>query len=75
MFKHRKDARQRLKGATLEEYNELVRKANLTPTQKRLVDLHILRAHSIVNISLEIFMGETTIRKHLAEVYDKVAKL
>ena len=75
LFKHRKDARQRLKQATLEEYNTLIQAAKLTPTQKKLVDLHILRAHSIVNLSLELFLSEATIRNHLAQVYDKVAKM
>ena len=75
MFKHRKDARQRLKGATLEEYNELVRKANLTPTQEELLYLHIRREHSVINLTLERFLCETTIRKHFSAAYDKVAKL
>ena len=75
MFKHRKDARQRLKGATLEEYNELVKKANLTPTQEELLYLHIRREHSVINLALEHFLCETTIRNHLSAVYDKVAKL
>lgn len=75
MFKHRKDARQRLKKATLDEYNELIRKANLTPTQEELLYLHIRREHSVINITLERFLCETTIWKHLSEAYDKVAKL
>lgn len=75
MFKHRKDARQRLKDATLEEYNELVKKANLTPTQEELLYLHIRREHSVINLTLEWFLCETAIRKHLSAAYDKVAKL
>lgn len=75
MFEHRKDARKRFKTATLAEYNDLVHKANLTPTQTKILDLHIKRGNSISNIAVELFCCEATVRKQLAEAYDKIAKL
>ena len=75
MFEHRKDARKRLKTATLAEYNDLVHKANLTPVQTKILDLHIKLGNSISNIAVELFCCEVTVRKQLAEAYDKIAKL
>lgn len=75
MLKHRKDARERLKQATLEEYNDLIHKANLTPEQTKILDLHIKRGSSISNIAVELFCCEGVIRKRLVMAYDKIAKL
>lgn len=75
MLKHRKDARQRLKLATLEEFSALIHGANLTPTQEKIINLHIGKGRSISNIAIELFCCEATVRKYLATAYDKVAKL
>lgn len=75
MFEYRKDARKRLKTATLAEYNDLVHKAHLTLEQTKILDLHITHERSISNIAVELFCCEATVRKRLAEVYDKIAKV
>ena len=75
MLKHRKDARERLKQATLAEYNDLIHRANLTPEQIKILDLHIKIGRSISDIAVELFCCDATIRKRLAETYDKIAKV
>lgn len=75
MLKHRKDARERLKQATLAEYDDLIHKANLTPEQIKILDLHIKRESSIDDIAVELFCCEATVRKRLVSAYDKVAKV
>lgn len=75
MLKHRKDAREHLKQATLSEYNDLIYRANLTPEQIKILDLHIKRGSSISDIAVELFCCEATVRRQLATAYDKVAKV
>ena len=70
----RKAARQRLKDATLAEYNELILAANLTPIQSKILDMHIQQESSISKIAIELFCSDSTVRKHLARAYDKVSK-
>ena len=70
----RKAARQRLKDATLVEYTALVCGANLTPIQRKILDLHICAGSSISGIAMGLFCCEATVRKHLARAYDKVSK-
>lgn len=70
----RKAARQRLKDATLAEYNELILAANLTPIQSKILDMHIRGESSISKIAVELFCSDSTARKHLARAYDKVSK-
>lgn len=75
MFKHRKGARSRLKESTLAEYNSLVQAANLTPIQTSILGKHINEDKSVSNIASEMFCSDSTIRKHLAKAYEKIAKL
>ena len=75
MIKHRKDARNRLKESTLAEYNSLIQAANLTPTQAGILDKYINKDKSISDIASELFCSDSTIRKHLAKAYEKIAKL
>lgn len=75
MLKRRKDARERLKQATLSEYNDLIHRANLTPEQARILELHIKRGSSIGNIAVELFCCEATVRNRLVAAYDKLAKV
>lgn len=75
MFQNRKDARKQLKQATLNEYNDLIHRAKLTPTQREILDYHITQERSISNIAVEFFCCEATVRKRLSEAYDKIAKV
>ena len=75
MKRSRKLARQRLKDATRTEYNALIQEANLTPTQRKILDIHICNGGSISKTAMELFCCEATVRKHLARVYDKIAFL
>lgn len=70
----RKAARQRLKDATLAEYNALITEANLTPTQRKILDMYICKGNSISRIAMELFICESAVRKHITRAYDKVSK-
>ena len=75
-MKHsRKSARQRLKSATRNEYDRLINSANLTPSQAKILRLHFAQEFSICKIALKLNCCESCVRKRLAEIYDKVAKL
>lgn len=71
----RKAARTRLKEATLAEYKAWTLAANLTPLQRKILDLNICKGRSISSIAMELFCCEATVRNHLTQAYDKIAKL
>ncbi len=71
----RKMARLTLKTATRNEFNNLIHSANLTPTQIRILDLHFAQEFSICSIAEKLNYCESYVRKSLAKIYDKVAKL
>ena len=71
----RKAARRRLREATRAEYNALILSANLTPIQRKILGLYICQNNSVVKIAMEFSCCEATVRKRLAEAYDKIAKL
>ena len=75
MIDSRKSARQILKSATRAEYDRLIHNANLTPTQIKILRLHFVQEFSICQIALRLNCCESCVRKRLAEIYDKVAKL
>lgn len=75
MKPRRKAARQKLKAATRAEYNALVEAANLTPRQHKILEAHICHESSISKIAMELFCCEATVRKQLAQIYDKIAKV
>lgn len=75
MKAERKAARKKLKGATRAEYDALVESANLTPFQCNILEMHICHESSISKTAMELFCCEATVRKHLAQIYDKVAKV
>lgn len=75
MKEERKAARRRLKGATRAEYDALVEAANLTPFQRKILGMHICHDSSINKIAMELFCCEATVRKHIAQIYDKIAKM
>ena len=70
----RKAARERLKAATLAEYNAMILAANLNPIQRKILDLNICKGRSVNSIAMELFCCEATVRNHLASAYDKIAK-
>ena len=75
MIDSRKSARQLLKSATRNEYESLIHDANLTPTQIKILHLHFAQEFSICKIALKLNCCESCVRKRLAEIYDKIAKL
>ena len=75
MIDSRKSARQLLKTATHKEYDTLIYNARLTPTQIKIIDLHFAQEFSICSIAEQLNCCESYVRKSLATIYDKVAKL
>ena len=75
MKKTRYLARQRLKQATKTEFDFLLENANLTPLQEKIIRLHIVKGYSVCKIALALSCCDSSIRKNLSIIYEKVAKL
>ncbi len=75
MIPSRKAVRQRLKCCSRAEYDALVYSAKLTPIQNKILNLFILENLPIFEISYRVACCESLVRRRLAEVYDKIAKL
>ena len=71
----RKKARQRLKNATKSEFDFLIEKANLTPLQEKILRLHFIKDYSVCKVALSLSCCDSNVRKNLAAIYDKIAKL
>ena len=71
----RKKARQRLKNATKSEFDFLIENANLTPNQEKILRLHFIKDYSVCKVALSLSCCDSNVRKNLAAIYDKVAKL
>lgn len=68
-------ARQRLKQATKAEFETLIVGANLTPFQEQIIRLHIVKGYSVYKTAMTLSCCESSIRKNLSTIYEKVAKL
>ena len=75
MKKTRFLARQRLKLANKFEFETLIGNANLTPIQEEIIRLHIAKGYSVCKIALAVSCSDSSIRKNLSTIYEKVAKL
>lgn len=75
MLPARQAARQRLRDCTRAEYNSLTHSANLTPFQEKVIALYIIDKLPQSEIAFKLSICESLVRRRLAEVYDKVAKL
>ena len=75
MNQRSRDARQRLKEATREEFERLIYEAMLNPLQEKILRLHIAQDVSVCDIAERLCCSETTVRKRLSSVYEKVAKV
>ena len=69
------EARRRLRGATRAEFERMVYEAMLTPTQEKVLRLHIAEDLSVCCISMRLSCSETFVRNRLFEAYKKVSKL
>ena len=65
-------ARQRLKHSTKSEFETLLENANLTPIQEKIIRLHISKGYSVCKIAMALSCCDSSIKKHLAKVYDKI---
>lgn len=75
MLPSRREARQRLRDCTRFEYYLLTYSAKLTPLQERATALYIIERLPQAEIAFQLSICESLVRRELAEVYDKVAKL
>ena len=71
----RKMARQRLNNATKREFEKFLNEAQLKPIQEKIIRLHFAKDLPLCQIALILSCGESTVRKHLANAYDKIAFL
>ena len=65
-------ARQRLKHATKFEFETLIDNANLTPLQEKIIRLHIVKGYSVCKTALHLSCCDSSIKKQLAKIYDKI---
>ena len=72
MKKTRFLARQRLKLANKFEFETLIGNANLTPIQEEIIRLHIAKGYSVCKIALALSCCDSSIKKQLAKIYDKI---
>ena len=72
MKKTRYLARQRLKQAAKTEFDFLLDNANLTPLQEKIIRLHIVKGYSVCKIALALSCCDSSIKKQLAKIYDKI---
>ena len=72
MKKTRFLARQRLKLATKAEFETLLDNANLTPIQLKIIRLHICKGYSVCKIAMALSCCDSSVKKHLAKIYDKI---
>lgn len=75
MKKTRFLARQKLKQATKLEFEQLIGNANLTPFQEKILKLYIVQGFSICKIALSLSCCDSSIKKQLAKIYDKIDKI
>lgn len=69
-----KAARSFLKCATRSEYNAIVYEAKLTPEQEEILNRHILKAETIVKISLDLHCSVANVKARLHEAYIIISK-
>lgn len=75
MLARRKIARQRLLNCSRDDYNACIFLAKLTPVQKKIIDMYILDKLPVCEIATQLSFCESMIRRHLANVYDKVSSI
>ena len=75
MDEERKNTRKKLKEATLPQYESWTTEAALTPSQKKILDMHILTGLSIIQISCRVHASERTVTDRLVMAYKKVSSV
>lgn len=75
MLPHRKNVKQLLKNSSRVDYDKIIRDANLTVTQKRILSMFIVDGLPVYEIAFQLSFCESLIRKRIAEAYDKIAFL
>lgn len=70
-----KTARQYIKQTTLDEYNEVVKRSKLTPTQEEILRRHIILRESIAKISFALHISERPVKQNLSQCYQAIGKI
>lgn len=70
-----KEARSRLKRSTRKEFENLIYESLLTPTQEKIVRLHIAEGVSISIIAMRLAISDAAVRNQLSLIYEKIAKI
>ena len=67
-----KKARTFIKEATKTQYENTVYEAKLTPEQREILDLHILKARSIASIAMKLHCTTTHVTDKLRSTYKSI---
>lgn len=70
-----REARERLKKATRNEFESMVYDAMLTPLQEEVLRFHICKGIELSRIAERIGYSDSGARKLLNQAYEKVSKL
>lgn len=75
MDKRRKEAKHILQEATLQEYQNAIKAAKLTPMQAEIIDRIIIKDEFVVKIALQMHVDASVIKRLAQKAYDKLAKV
>ena len=75
MDKRRLEARQKLKEATLEEYERAIKAAKLTPKQAEVIEYIIIKDEYEIKISRLMHIDESVVKNLAKQAYTKLAKV
>lgn len=70
-----KEARDKLRKATRNEFESMVYDAMLTPLQEEILRFHFCEGISIGRLAERVGYSDSGVRKLLNQVYEKVSKL
>lgn len=75
MLANRKAARDLLAAASRSRFLDLIREAKLSPRQEQILELHLMKYKSYVQISLAMFVDVNTVKNDVAKAYDQIYRL
>lgn len=75
MDKRRKETKHKLQEATLQEYENAVRAAKLTPKQAEVIEYIIIKDEFEVKIARLMHVDASVVKRLAKQAYDKLAKV
>lgn len=71
----RKRVREYLKDMNRNDFNNTIYESMLTPRQEKIVNLHIEKDMSYVEIAMTMMLDVNVVKKEMQKVYDKLGRL